>query len=192
MSQSSVVFSIIDDVYDEKTFRELVRVYPKKRPVPSAALNDVIRRGSRVDVLLKPAFSVRPHHPIDTYSLPLKPWVRALMTFGTSRAQRWHIDDVDSPQVKYLTLIVALDDLHETMPLTEFDFGDGEVVCPCLKKNQGILFDGRLLHRGGGGEVARAPVVYQVFAETTDENVEDDAEVYIPRKRRKFVDAAAQ
>lgn len=165
-------FELVSEVYDKKTLEELWRIYPTtKRPLPSASLNNVIRRGSRYDVLLSPRFPIIPRLGTLINNAPLLPWCRALIAPAKSAAQPWHRDDEEAA-TNYFTLITALDDLDETMPLTEFlDYS-----APVLKANEGIIFSGNIEHRGGAGVTARAPVVYQVFTRGADPNTFVDSD----------------
>ena len=43
------------------------------------------------------------------------------------------------------------------------DLDESAVLRVLLKRNQGLLFDGRILHRGSATRCARAPVMYHLF-----------------------------
>lgn len=71
-------------------------------------------------------------------------------------------DSIDTPPF-YVTLItnVGTEACTPNMGPTEFSTSNG-FATPCLKPNQGVLFDGLLPHSGGEAHADRVPLVYQV------------------------------
>ncbi len=90
--------------------------------------------------------------------------LHCLVAFAGAEAQDWHTDvdplfeDETHPPF-YFTLITALDDVTEEMGPTEFEDNSKAL----LKRNESILFDGLVVHRGGAALIDRPPLVYQVF-----------------------------
>lgn len=121
--------------------------------------------------------------------------VRALVVPRATAAQPWHTDrETSGRDPRYLTLVVALEDMAAdgdgvtefrapVVPLSGILGGPGRahfnptdeslpIVRPVLRANQGILFDGRIVHRGGAATRRRPPVVYLVYTEPDlEENV---------------------
>jgi len=122
--------------------------------------------------------------------------VRALIVPRASDEQPWHADlRTEARLPRYVTLLVALEDMPaDGDGLTEFRvpsipedgilsvLADGTafdpddeslpIVKPTLRANQGVLFDGRIVHRGGRSTRRRPPVVYSVYTEPAlEENI---------------------
>jgi hypothetical protein len=184
-------FRIFDNVYDEATIAKLRSIYERvvsELPPDAKTRADlsVVERQGRLDVLLTEE-SVRVSEPVLAFvketmhaSVMLRPWVRTFVVAGPRPEQPWHRDFVElvaTSRPLLATLIVALDDVTEAMGGTEFcarripedgilqpeDLDESAVLRVLLKRNQGLLFDGRILHRGAATRCARAPVMYHLF-----------------------------
>jgi len=185
------VFRTFDDVYDEATIAKLAAIYRRvvsELPPDAKTLPDlsVVEREGRLDVLLT-AESISIGEPVldfvkDTMdaAVKLRPWVRTFVVEGPRPEQPWHRDFVAlvaSARPTFATLLVALDDVTEAMGGTEFcvrrmpddgilepeDLDESVALRVLLKRNQGLLFDGRILHRGSATRCARSPVMYHLF-----------------------------
>lgn len=185
------VFRRFDDVYGEQTLLGLRARYldaAAKLPERPATLPDlsVVERDGRVDVLLT-ASEVAVNQAVLDFvrtnmapSVALQPYVRAMVVRGQQPNQPWHCDGVSFVPLErpvYAAMIVALEDMSEEMGATEFlvsrlpadglleaaELDASVALRVVLKRNQGILFDGRILHRGAGSRRTRAPTTYHVF-----------------------------
>jgi hypothetical protein len=188
---SAHVFRTFDDVYDEPTLAMLRAVYRDvvSGLAPDASSRpdlSIVEREGRLDVLLT-SEPVRLRQTVldfvrDTMdpSVSLRPWVRTFVVDGPRSEQPWHRDFValvPTARPVFATLLVALEDVTPPMGGTEFcikrvpddgvlepeDLDDSAALRVLLKRNQGLLFDGRILHRGSATQCARAPVMYHLF-----------------------------
>lgn len=180
--------TLVNNVYDEDTLSRLRHAYERLTEERLSQLQCDVRE-SRIDAPLDQEMNqLNPVTPIprDVYpNLPLNrsTGVRALICAGNASAQLWHTDA--GQMTTYYTLVTALTDMTNEMPATEFAKDQTMTTWhkAILKANQGILFRGDVVHRGGAGtaSVPRSPVVYQVFSRT-DENVTEKTK---PRQTTK-------
>ena len=189
-----LIFERVSDVYSDEELQALLEIYRAKE---TAKRNNVkfvgeIERSGRIDVPL--GIAPTPNADVSDvvademcHGTRLLGGARGLLVVENVEAQPWHADESSTLGPNYATLIVALEPVDYGM--TEFALrrGSGEFVSTdeyqadpdmefdvmrvTLEANEGILFDGRLLHRGGASPMARPPVVYQVFSAIGDVNV---------------------
>jgi hypothetical protein len=180
-----------DGIYDEDTIATLRALYvsaASNLPPEPKTLRDlsIVEREGRVDVLLSSQAVTIDQAVLDFVAstmdeaVVLKPWVRGFIVNGPQPAQPWHFDFVafvPFPRPVFATLIVALDDVTEDMGPTELcvkrlpddgvlaagDLDQSVILRVLLKRNQGLLFDGRISHRGAASLRARVPIMYHVF-----------------------------
>jgi ectoine hydroxylase-related dioxygenase (phytanoyl-CoA dioxygenase family) len=180
-----------DGIYDEDTIAKLRTLYvsaASRLPPEPKTLRDlsVVEREGRADVLLASESVTISQAVLDFVAsvmdeaVVLQPWVRGFMVTGPRPAQPWHFDFVafvPFPRPVFATLIVALDDVTEDMGATELcvkrlpddgilearDLDQSVALRVLLKRNQGLLFDGRISHRGAGSLRERVPIMYHVF-----------------------------
>jgi len=137
------VFQIIDNVYDESTLQHLQRAWPAshhEQLIP--ALRAVPQLGNRFG------------------ALTLDSRVYAIRRTPDQPAEDWHIDGSPAPRTHLLKLMTALDDMTADMSVKRFVNDHGPIL---LRKNQGILYDGQLLHQFSDSSVPTAPLVYQLY-----------------------------
>lgn len=194
------VFGVVDDVFDETTLAALRTAYTSAErrvaELGKRTLKDgsYVSRNGRFDVALGAPRQTITDFVMDAmkFEAPtrLRTGVRALVVPAATDAQPWHQDLVTrDADPRYVTLVVALED-SDGNGATEFktpapsDDGILRGAAPFnpltyegvyhanLRANQGILFDGRIMHRGGAATRRRTPFVYLVYTEPElEENV---------------------
>lgn len=186
------VFKTFDDVYSEEDYNTVLQAYEAVlRELPPDVVTrpdaSVIEREGRIDAALPNTDRVAVSESITDFvkahiGTPAQQAnnVRALIVRGPVPNQAWHMDnETVGTSPMYATLLVALGDVEEDMGPTEFTVTDASpptglltnaqitdentIVRLMLRKNQGLLFDGRIRHRGTSSARARVPVVYHVF-----------------------------
>ena len=125
----------------------------------------------RLRELLRTEEQLEPAEPSESPSEWIFSKPHALVTLAGAKDQPMHTDveplfrgGTVTPEF-YYTLLVNVGDGPVTpdMGPTEFEAADGENPRPLLQPNQGVLFSGRVRHRGTASTVARVPTVYIVL-----------------------------
>ena len=190
--QPTYVFHTFSAVFEPTTLARVESAYQRSLaalPASPTTLPDgsLIVRSGRLDVNLPGLDNIQLLPEVAEFvrrnmhgSVRLAPGVRALVVRGPTPNQAWHQDHpTDPPEPRYATLIVALGRVTSAMGPTEFQVADPAPTSgvlrrneiegvpgrakPLLRRGEGLVFDGRITHRGTSSSITRVPVVYLVF-----------------------------